>query len=98
MNQTRRKEIIEVLEKEKLTVKQLADLFQVEVRFILEDLRHISQSLKPMHKKIEQLFPVCNSCGFVFRSRKKFSRPSKCPKCRSEDITEPVYWIKVNKP
>jgi len=93
MMQTRRKEITDILEKEKLTAKQLADIFQVEVKFIIEDLKHIKQSLKPFHKKLKEQWAVCNSCGFVFREREKLSRPSKCPSCRSEDITEPVFWI-----
>ena len=93
MIQTRRKEIIEMLEKDRMTVKQLADLFRVEPKFILEDLKHISISLKNVHKKLKEQFSVCNVCGYEFRSREKMSRPSKCPKCRAEDITEPVFWI-----
>ncbi len=92
--QTRRKEIIEILESRPLTAKQLAEYFKVSVADILEDLKHISQTLKPMHKKIAENLPVCESCGFVFKSREKLSRPSKCPKCRSESITEPVFSIK----
>lgn len=93
MIETRRRELVEVLGKDKKTVKQLADLFRVEPKFILEDLKHISISLKNVHKKLKEQFPLCNICGYEFRKREKLSRPSKCPKCRSEDITEPVFWI-----
>ena len=93
MNQTRRKEIIELLEQQKMTSRQIADFFKVDVPTVLEDLKHISQTLKPLHKKLKEQPAVCNSCGFVFSSREKLSRPSKCPRCRSEDITEPLFWI-----
>ncbi len=93
MIETRRREIVELLEKDKMSAKQLSDFFRVEVGFILEDLKHISISLKNVHKKLKEQFSVCNVCGYEFRNREKLSRPSKCPKCKSEDNTEPVFWI-----
>ena len=93
MIKTIRKDIIEILEKEKHTVKQLSDYFGVPVADIIEDLKHIRQTLKPMHRKLVEQNPLCKHCGFDFRNREKLSRPSRCPRCRSEDITEPVFWV-----
>ena len=91
--QTRRKEMIALLEQQKMTARQLAERFEVEVPDILEDLKHIAQTIKATHKKLKEQWAVCNICGFVFKEREKFSRPSKCPKCRSEGTTEPVFWV-----
>lgn len=33
------------------------------------------------------------SCGFTFRKRERLSTPSRCPVCRSEEITETRYGI-----
>jgi len=93
MMQTRRREIAEILEKKRLTAKQLADLFRIDMKYVLEDLKHISQTVKVYHKKLQIKPAVCNFCGFVFRERERLSRPTKCPKCRSEDITELVFYI-----
>lgn|SRR3989338_2501127 len=90
---TRRREIIELLEKDKLTAKQLADLFRADMKYILEDLKHIAQTVKISHKKLKIEPAVCNVCGYTFKERERLSRPTKCPKCRSEDITEPVFYI-----
>ena len=36
---------------------------------------------------------ACSDCGFVFRDRTRFTKPSRCPTCRSEGITGPRYGI-----
>ncbi len=93
MIQTRRKEMIEMLEEGARSLKELADHFGVDVRDITKDLYHISQTVKSQHKKFKRKWAECNSCGFVFKDRQKFTRPTKCPRCKSEDITEPVFSI-----
>jgi len=85
--------MIELLEKDKMTAKQLADFFRVDMKYVLEDLKHIAQTVKIHHKKLKIDPSVCNVCGYVFKERDKLSRPTKCPKCRSEDITEPRFYI-----
>jgi predicted Zn-ribbon and HTH transcriptional regulator len=35
----------------------------------------------------------CQTCGFLFRDRTRLTRPSRCPRCRSESITAPRYGI-----
>lgn len=37
--------------------------------------------------------PACTECDFIFRERSRITRPSRCPKCRSEAISEPRYSI-----
>ncbi|HDQ59867.1 MAG TPA: ArsR family transcriptional regulator [Candidatus Woesearchaeota archaeon] len=93
MLQTRRKEIMGILEKQEMTLKQLAEHFAITPKEISEDLKHISQTIKAGHKKLVQRWAVCNSCGFVFKERKRLSRPTKCPECRSEDISEQKFSI-----
>ncbi|MBI5902164.1 MAG: transcriptional regulator [Deltaproteobacteria bacterium] len=36
---------------------------------------------------------VCRSCGFVFKKRERLKTPSRCPVCRSEEITEMRFGI-----
>lgn len=88
---TRREEIIEILSKEKISAQQLANVFQVEMFEILEDLRHIKYSIKP--KKLVMNPAECKKCGFVFKERSRVKKPSKCPKCKSEWIMAPLFKI-----
>jgi len=89
---TRRKEIIEILKHRKLTLKELADEFLTEQEEILEDLRHIAQTVFPeMDLRME--VPVCKNCGYAFKKRKKGKPPSRCPQCKGEAIIQPQYFI-----
>ena len=88
---TRRQQIIEILQQNKQTAQQLANYFQTELKDIVEDLTHIGKSIKPKKLKINPAF--CKSCNFVFKERNKISKPSKCPRCRSEWIEAQMFWI-----
>jgi len=91
---TRRKEMIELLNKEMYSVSHLARHFKCTISEIIEDLNHITQSMLSKNKRLRSKPPICNHCGFIFKERKRLSRPTKCPKCKSEYITEPYFFIK----
>jgi len=85
---TRRKEIIALLSSGEWTARQLANQFQVELYEILVDLKHVEKS-----KKLKKEPAQCENCGFVYRERSKLKKPSKCPKCKSERILPPRFFI-----
>ena len=37
---------------------------------------------------------ACQDCTYTFRDRTRLTRPSRCPRCRSEAITSPRYGIR----
>jgi len=88
---TRRQQIIEILEQQKQTAQQLANYFQVQLKDIIEDLEHIKKSINP--KKLETIHAYCKHCNFVFKERLRVSKPSKCPKCKSEWIEAQMFEI-----
>ncbi len=88
---TRRKDIIDLLSKQSMTVRELAELFHADARDILIDLEHIAQSVRPSRLIMEP--SSCKSCGFLFKKRERHKRPSKCPECKNEKITEPVFSV-----
>lgn len=88
---TRRRQIIEILQQNKQSAQQLANYFQTELKSILEDLEYIDKSIKPKKLKTEPAY--CKSCNFIFKERSKISRPSKCPRCKSEWIEAQLFSI-----
>ena len=89
---TRRKDMIALLRTQSMTVSELTRYFCTEPKEILADLQHIEQSVKPK-ERLEREPAACKSCGYVFASREKMKRPSKCPVCKEEKITEPIFSI-----
>ena len=89
---TRREEIVALLEKEPLSINNLAVKFGTIPPDILEDLEHIKKSIKP--KKLIVIPAHCKDCGFKFKDRQKLKAPSKCPRCRGERIYAPLFRVK----
>ncbi|MBS3114348.1 transcriptional regulator [Candidatus Woesearchaeota archaeon] len=88
---TRRQQIIETLQQNKQSAQQLANYFQTTLKEIIGDLEHIGKSIKPKKLKVEPAY--CKSCNFIFKERSKVSKPSKCPRCKSEWIEAQMFSI-----
>ncbi|MBD3259194.1 transcriptional regulator [Candidatus Woesearchaeota archaeon] len=89
---TEREKIEQLLKKETLSARELAQRLDIDIADVIEDLRHVRKSTQPPLKF--KIHPArCNHCGFIFKERTKVKTPSKCPSCRSESITEARYSI-----
>jgi len=68
---------------------------EVPSRVLEDDLRHVERSLRRAGERLEVDPARCVSCGFVFRERatRHFHAPGRCPRCRSERITDPRFHI-----
>jgi transcriptional regulator len=95
---TVRQRMIELLTDARLSSHQLAQLLGIPERQVEEHLPHIVKSLARDRSRRFVLEPsACSDCGFVFRDRRKLTRPSRCPTCRNEGITAPRYGIEPAK-
>jgi len=90
---TRRQEIIRLLEAGEWSLYQLANHFKTTAKEILLDFNHIPLTIHP--RKIRVRPAQCKVCGFVFKERSRFSRPTKCPCCKSESVSPPMLRITV---
>lgn len=90
-NKTLRQSIADLLKRQEMSVSQLAKSLEVKFSEIESALEHIEKSIRP--KKIKSRAAFCQQCGFVFRERRKYSRPSRCPECKSEWIKEASFTI-----
>jgi len=90
---TDRQQIIDLLTQEELDIRQLSQTLRLKEKEICQHLPHIAKSLSAQRKKIKVVPPACLSCGFVFKDRNRFTRPSRCPRCREQRIEAPRYRI-----
>lgn len=93
---TRREKIVKILRtNEPVSLDYLCqELRFFDRRLILEDLHHIALTLKKTESKLIMVPPTCLKCGFVFKGLKKPKMPSRCPKCKNERISQPLFQIK----
>ena len=94
---TVRKEMIDVLQERKMSLRELAVHFRSTPKEITDGLLHVAKSIQP-EMELRMEIPLCRTCGFLYKDRTKITRPSRCPKCKKEDITEPKFWIVENLP
>jgi hypothetical protein len=82
-----------ILRERELTAGDISRLLGIREKEVYEHLPHVERSLRTGTTLISR--PArCLDCGFVFKKRKRFTTPSRCPICRSESISAPVYAIK----
>jgi predicted Zn-ribbon and HTH transcriptional regulator len=93
-NRTPRQHVKDLLMATPLSSRQLAKIVGITEREVEDHITHIIKSVARDRSLRFNLEPCeCRHCGFAFRDRSKITRPSRCPRCHSEDITEPQYSI-----
>lgn len=93
---TPRQRLMQILSGSLRTVRELAHDLGLPERQIEDHLAHVVRSLKRDPSRRFMMEPAtCPACRFVFRDRTKLSRPSRCPKCRSESIIPSRYGIET---
>jgi hypothetical protein len=96
---TKRQELLRLLREGRWTSRELADRLDIPERDVEGHLPHIVRSLARTPQVAFLIEPsTCEGCGFRFRTRTRFTRPGRCPHCRSEDITPPRFEITEIKP
>jgi len=91
---TPRQRMIELLTGTRLATHQLAQMLGIPERQVEDHLEHVVKSVANDKTRCFILEPSrCQDCEFVFRDRRRLTRPSRCPQCRSEDIAAPRYGI-----
>jgi hypothetical protein len=89
---TPRKKIAEVLKQGPLDLREISKRFGIKEREALDHLNHIAKSVHP--KKLMAEPARCQKCSFSFKKRTRLNTPSRCPLCKSESISPPVFQIR----
>ena len=94
---TPRQRILDVLTGRLMSARELAEHLDVSERQVEDHLNHLVKSVRRDRNKHFLLEPSeCRECGFVYRERKRLTRPSRCPRCRSEAISPPRFGVEVS--
>ena len=92
--QTPRQRIIDLIMGTKLSSYQLAQMLGIPERQVEAHLTHVVKTVARDKRRRFTLDPArCQDCDFIFRDRRRLTRPSRCPHCRSEAIAAPRYGI-----
>src|SRR5215203_628229 len=92
---TLRQRNIERLSKDELGFEELRRELEAPARALEDDLRHVERSLRRGAVRLRIEPSRCLACGFTFQDRaaRHLHAPSRCPRCRSERISDPRFRI-----
>ncbi|MEE9543282.1 MAG: transcriptional regulator, partial [Thermodesulfobacteriota bacterium] len=92
MDKTIRQSMVDALIGNRLTAKDLSKELHIMEKEVFGHLEHVIKSTANDLRFVA--FPSkCLHCGFVFKKRTRLRTPSRCPVCRSEEITETEYML-----
>jgi len=66
----------------------------IRERSVYEHLPHIAQTVAAQERTFVLHPSECLDCGYVFKKRERFTRPSRCPKCRGTHLQRPAYEVR----
>jgi hypothetical protein len=90
---TLRQKMIALLEADELSARDLSRYLNIREKDVQSHLDHIARSVAA-HNKTLVIRPCrCLQCGFVFRSRRRVTRPGRCPRCKTSRLEAPLFKI-----
>jgi predicted Zn-ribbon and HTH transcriptional regulator len=92
-NQTLRQSILDCLEEGPATARELSALVRIREKDVGPHLEHLGKSLRRSGKQLVIEPAECLQCGFRFEKRRRFTKPSACPRCRCQRIDPPVFRL-----
>ena len=91
--QTIRQQLIELLINAEMSARELSQAVGVREKEVYEHLFHIGRSVTARKKRLAIIPSRCLGCDYVFKNRKRFTSPGRCPRCKGEHIQNPAYRI-----
>ena len=94
MAKTIRQDIIGLLESGEFSTRDLANAMGIREKEVVDHLSHIARSVAAAGKRLHIDACRCRQCGFIFKERRRFSTPSRCPQCKSTYLEPPLFAIR----
>ncbi len=93
--ETARRRILALLSERAVSAKEISADVRIPEKEVCGHLDHLRKSLRREGRRVAVTPAECLSCGFVFRKRERFAKPGRCPVCRGESVSEPLYFVEV---
>lgn len=80
-----------------MSARDISAEVRISEKDVYEHLEHIQRSVMKGDHQFIVCPPECSKCGFVFRKREKLKKPGRCPVCRHEAISDPLFSIRTRE-
>jgi predicted Zn-ribbon and HTH transcriptional regulator len=78
-----------------MSFEELRRELDIPASLLEEHLRHVERSVRRNGGRLRVDPSRCLACGFIFTGRapRRFHAPGRCPRCRSERISDTRFQI-----
>jgi predicted Zn-ribbon and HTH transcriptional regulator len=76
-----------------MDARGLSTALSVKEKEIYSHLAHVERTATSGRQRFIIHPSRCIACGFVFEKRKRLTRPSRCPQCKSSRLSQPFFEI-----
>ena len=90
---TLRQQMIALLEGQVMGARDLSSALSVREKEVYTHLAHVERTVTTDKRRFVVHPSRCIACGFEFKKRKRLTRPSRCPKCKSSRLSQPLFQI-----
>ncbi|MBI5579164.1 MAG: ArsR family transcriptional regulator [Deltaproteobacteria bacterium] len=90
---TIRQGIISLLSEQELDARDLSQELGLKEKDIYEHLAHVARSVAASRGRFVVTPSQCLLCGYVFKDRRRLTRPGRCPQCRRSKLQNPSFRI-----
>jgi len=91
--ETVRQQIIAFLKEGPATALDISQHVHISEKEVYEHLTHVKKSVASRGETLRIHPAECLKCGFVFKERKRFRTPGRCPVCKFTHLRKPSYEI-----
>ncbi len=91
--ETARQRILGLLSERPRSAKEISADVRIPEKEVYGHLDHLRKALHREGRRVDVTPAECLACGFVFRKRERFGRPGRCPVCRGESVSEPLFSV-----
>jgi transcriptional regulator len=90
---TVRQRMVALLGESEMTARDLSQALGIREKEVFDHLSHIARTVEAQGGRLKVLPFLCLACGWMFEDRKRFTRPSRCPRCKKSHLETPVYRL-----
>ncbi|MGE5663969.1 MAG: transcriptional regulator [Deltaproteobacteria bacterium] len=94
--ETARRRILLLISERPLTAKAISADVRIPEKEVRGHLEHLRKTLRREGRRVAVTPAECLACGFVFRKRERFAAPGRCPVCRGESVSEPLFFVPMD--
>jgi len=92
-SETARRRILVLLSERPRSAKEISADAHIPEKEVYGHLDHLRKTLRRERRRVSVTPAECLACGFVFRKRERFGKPGRCPVCRGESVSEPLFFV-----